>query len=299
VTDAGLAALHEIPAYKTWRGGEISLELTSPEAEPNMLTLRGSYTDRGMAALVGLDGIFGLGIEGAGVTARGLAPLTRLANLGKIAFDAHDDAMPYFAAMPKLRFLSIQDTDASDDGWVALAASRMIEAIWGRRCHGLRGRGFRALATMPALRNLAVSCLNVDDASLASFPSFPSLRELMPMDVPDAGYRHIGACKELQSLVLMYCRDTTDAATEQITGLPKLSYYFNSYTTITNRTPQLLSGIESLERITFDSCHRLTNAGVARLARLPRLRELRASGGQLTDELKTMFPEHVRVYTGD
>ena len=101
------------------------------------------------------------------------------------------------------------------------------------------------------------------------------------MDVPDAGYRHIGKCEQLESLVLMYCRDTTDAATEHITGLTKLSYYFNSYTTITDRTPELLSGMDSLERITFDACHGLTNAGVARLARLPRLRGAsreRASG---------------------
>ena len=54
----------------------------------------------------------------------------------------------------------------------------------------------------------------------------------------------------------MYCRDTTDAATEHITGLTKLSYYFNSYTTITDRTPELLSGMDSLERITFDCVSR-------------------------------------------
>jgi hypothetical protein len=141
-----------------------------------------------------------------------------------------------------------------------------------------------------------VSCLNVDDAGIAALPSFPALRELMPMDVPDAGYRHIGRCRELESLVLMYCRDTTDAATEHITGLSKLKHYFNSYTTITDRTPELLSGMDSLERITFDACHGLTNAGVARLARLPRLRELRASGKGLTAEVTRRFPPGVRVH---
>ena len=102
-----------------------------------------------------------------------------------------------------------------------------------------------ALAAMPALRGLSVSCLNVDDEGIAALPAFPALRELMPMDVPDAGYRHIGKCDRLESLILMYCRDTTDAATEHITGLPNLSYYFNSYTTITDRTPELLSTMDS------------------------------------------------------
>jgi len=118
------------------------------------------------------------------------------------------------------------------------------------------------------------------------------------MDVPDAGYRHIEKCASLESLVLMYCRNTTDAATEHITGLTKLSYYFNSYTTITDRTPELLSGMDSLERITFDACHGLTNAGVARLARLPRLRELRVSGRRITSEVVTMFPPTVSVHPG-
>jgi len=151
---------------------------------------------------------------------------------------------------------------------------------------------------MPSLRGLSVSCLNVEDAGIATLPNFPALRELMPMDVPDAGYRHIGKCASLESLVLMYCRNTTDAATEHITGLTKLSYYFNSYTTITDRTPELLSGMDSLERITFDACHGLTNAGVARLARLPRLRELRVSGRRITSEVVAMFPPTVSVHPG-
>ena len=115
------------------------------------------------------------------------------------------------------------------------------------------------------------------------------------MDVPDAGYRHIGQCEQLESLILMYCRDSTDAATEHITDLRQLSYYFNSYTTITDRTPELLSGMDSIERITFDTCHGLTNAGVARLARLPRLRELRVSGKGFTSEVVDAFPRRIRV----
>ena len=130
---------------------------------------------------------------------------------------------------------------------------------------------------MPALRGLSVSCLNVEDDGVAALPTFSGAAGA---DADGRSRRGLPAhrqVRELESLVLMYCRDTTDAATEHITGLPKLSYYFNSYTTITDRTPELLSAMDSLERITFDACHGLTNAGVARLARLPRLRELRAA----------------------
>ena len=97
--------------------------------------------------------------------------------------------------MPRLRFLGCQDTIAGDDGFESLGRSRSIEYIWGRRCHNLRSRGFRALARMPTLRGLSVSCLNVADEAVAALPEFPALRELMPMDIPDAGYRHIGKCE--------------------------------------------------------------------------------------------------------
>jgi len=96
----------------------------------------------------------------------------------------------------------------------------------------------------------------------------------------------------------MYCRDTTDAATQHLTELSSLSYYFNSYTTITDRTPELLSTMNSLERITFDACHGLTNRGVAKLARLPNLRELRVAGRGVTTDVSTAFPASVLVRVG-
>lgn len=61
----------------------------------------------------------------------------------------------------------------------------------------------------------------------------------------------------------------------------------------------VISTMDSLERITFDTCHGLTNAGVARLARLPKLRELRVSGRGVTPDLRAAFPSRVEVFCGD
>ena len=297
VTDAGLAALHDLPVFREWQGGEPWMELLSDDARPNRLVLRGSFTDRGMEQLRGLDGLFALRLDarGGAVTGAGLAPLVSLANLGYLAFDAKDDAMPHIAAMPKLRFISCQDSPASDEGFLALSRSKTIEMIWAGDSHGLQRRGFLALSRMPALRALSVSCLNVDDVGLSALPEFPSLRELMPMGIPDDGFRHIARCERLEALTLMYCRDTTDAATEHIAALPELRRYFNSYTAITDRTPELLSRMDSLERITFDRCPNLTNVGVAALARLPRLRDLSVSGPGVTGAIVAAFPSRVRV----
>jgi hypothetical protein len=118
----------------------------------------------------------------------------------------------------------------------------------------------------------------------------------MPMDIPDEGYRHIARCQGLESLILMYCRETGDAATEHLARLPRLRNYFASYTKITDRTPEILAQMDSLESITFSACAGVTNAGLARLARLPRLRELRVSGPQITDAIAKEFPPGVRVH---
>ena len=298
VTDAGLALLHEFPVYKTWQGGEESEEMLDNAAESSFLMVRGPVTNDGIAKLAGLDGLFGLSLESTtqSVGGEGLAHLALLARLGSLSFDATDETMSYIAALPRLRFLMCQDTSAGDDGFVALSRSRSIEKIWGRRCYNLRSRGFAALSKMPSLRVLSVSCRNVDDSGLSTLPEFPALKELMPMDVPDDGYRHVARCEKLEALILMYCRDTTDVATSHITRLPLLKKYFASYTRITDHTPELLSTMRSLERVELSSCAGLTNAGIVKLARLPKLRELNVSGiPRVTADVAAAFSRNVSV----
>lgn len=136
----------------------------------------------------------------------------------------------------------------------------------------------------------------MEDGDISTLPYFPALRELMPMDVPDGGYRHIGRCDNLDALILMYCRDTTDAATEHIVGLPALRKYFASFTQITDRTPELLSHIPSPEEIEFSGCANLTNQGIAALAGLRNLREVAANGmPNVTADVAWVFPEEVWV----
>ena len=189
-----------------------------------------------------------------------------------------------------------QGAVASDDGFAALSRSQTIEYIWGCECPNLGGRGFTALAAMPALRGLAVSCKNVDDTSLSALPSFPALRALMPMDVPDEGFRHVGRCERLEELWLMYCRDTGDAATERIAGLSGLKTYYAGKTRITDRSMEILGRMPSLEKIEFWECAGISNAGVALLAGLPRLRAITVGGSpNVTRKGMAVFPSAVRV----
>jgi hypothetical protein len=300
VTDAGIAFLHDLPVFKTWQGGEIKYDLMAFEAEPNHVMLDGPFTDAGLAKLAGLDGLFGLGFfwHAHAFTGAGLGGLTALPNLGFLACQdakCDDAAMRHIAAIPKLRMLMGQGAVATDDGFVALSRSRTIEYIWGRDCPNLTGRGFAALAAMPALRGLGVSCKRVDDESLASLSQFPALKQLMPMDVNDAGFRHVGACTGLEDLWCMYCRDTGDEATRHLDRLALKTYYAGK-TRITDVSCELLARMSSLESVELWETAGVTDAGIAALAKLPRLSKISVAGApRVSRQGMTAFPPRVRV----
>lgn len=302
VSDAGLSLLHDFPVFKTWQGGNPDFSLMGFEAEPTYLLLRGGITDNGMRALAGLDGLFALNLDDSSlsITASGLRPLAQLPHLGWLGFDATDETMSAIAALPRLRMLMCQDTRASDAGFIALSRSRMLEYIWGRRCYNLTGSGFAAMARMPALRGLSVSCRNVDDASLSTLPGFPSLVEFMPMDVSDEGFVHVGRCERLQALWCMYCHETGDAATAHLAGLQHLKSYYAGQTRITDRSLEILGRMQTLERLTFRACANISNSGVAALAALPNLRELSIQGmPAVTRTVLASFPAHLSVDIGN
>ncbi len=301
VSDDGLALLQQFPAFKTQPDEEPEFGLMSFSAEPTNLLIDGPFTREGLNKLRGLDGLVGLSFFWHTSNLRGddlqcLEDLSNLAYLGCQGELCNDDAMQHIAALPKLRMLMGQGTVATDEGFKSLSRSQTIEYIWGRECPNLSSPGFIALSRMPKLKGLAVSCKFVDDAALASLPDFPSLKELMPMDVSDDGFRHIGRSKKLESLILMYCRDTTDVATSHLVGMPNLRKYHAGYTLITDTSLELLSRIKSLEEISFEGCKFITDAGIPHLATLPHLRDISIGGcPNVTPSAITGFASSVRV----
>jgi hypothetical protein len=301
VTDAGLALFHQFPMFKTWHGGELQYNLMTFDPGPTFLMIDGPFTNSGLSGLAGLDGLFGLTFfwHCPAFTSAGLEPLKHLANLGFLGCqDQHCDneAMRHIAEIPRLRMLMGQGAVADDDGFEALGRSSSIEYIWGRDCPNFAGRGFASLARLPSLRGFAISCKNVGDDSLSLLPKFPALRQFMPMDVSDAGFKHVGRCKDLEALWCMYCRDTGDAATGHIGKLKKLKHYYAGQTKITDRSLEILGRMASLERLEFWNCDGLTDAGIAQLVTLPNLKEVSLDGLRgVTKNVLSLFPSRVRV----
>jgi hypothetical protein len=288
VTDAGLQLLKHFPHLETLSGDGATLLIDGP------------FTNAGLAGLAGLDGVVDLDLfwHVTGITSAGFASLAAMSNLSSLGADGQlsdNEAMRHIAAIPRLRKLRAQGSVADDDGFEALSRSRTLERFWGRECPNLGSRGFIALSKMPALVALGVSCKHVDDDALATLPHFPSLQELTPIDVRDAGFVHVGRCTQLVRLTCMYCRETTDAATGHITRLP-LTYYYAGLTKITDRSLELLGRISSLEQVEFYECNGITDAGLPFLATLPRLREVALEGSPgITLAGTRVFQAHVHV----
>jgi hypothetical protein len=305
VTDAGLEVFHEFPVFRTWQNVEPEFSLMSFQAAPIHLMIDGPFTDAGLASLAGLEGLPGLSFfwHCPHFTAAGLGHLQGLPNLVFLGCQDHhcdDEAMRQIATIPRLRMLMGQGATASDVGFAALSRSQTLEYFWGRDAPNLGGAGFEALSRMPALRGLAVSLKNVGDAALSLLPRFPALRQLMPMDVGDEGFRHIGLCRGLEKLWCMYCRETGDRATEHLAALAGLRFYYAGMTKITDRSLEVLAGMESLEEIELWQCAGVTTEGVGRLAVLPRLRRVSLDGlANVGREVVLRFPGQVRVgYSG-
>ena len=302
LTDAGIPELHHIPAFKKWLGGEIQVGLMGADKLPNRLTIDGRFTDAGLAALNGLEGVAGLSFfrHSKTFTQGGLEPLRRLPRLEVFGIDGDQcgaEALRQIAAIPRLRQLQAQGATAGDAGWRALSRSQTLEYIWGRECPNFGNRGFTALADMPSLRGMAISCKLLEDSVLATLPRFRELRQFVSIDVTDAGFRHVGRCENLESLYCMYCRDTGDVSTGHISGLRKLRTYYAGMTQITDRSLEILGSMEAFENLEFWQCRAITDAGVANLAALPRLQRIEVhSSPNVSRKIRQLFRESVRVH---
>jgi hypothetical protein len=298
VTDEGLRLLKDIPQFKERQPAADDLSRCDNRA--GRLLIDGPFSDKALAYLIPLEGIVDLDLfwHVSKMTPEGFARLVDMPHLEVLGADgklSDNASMKYFAAMPRLKRLRAQENAATDEGYVALSKSKTLEGFWGRHSEGFGSKGFAVFSMLPSLRSLGVSLKRVDDRALAKLPEFPSLRELTPVNLQDAGFRHVGRCQCLERLTCMYCRETTDAATVHIRPLQLKSYYAG-LTLITDRSLELLGHMSSLEEIEFYECRGITDAGIPALTRLPILRKVDFSGSPgVTLAGTKVFPPGVRV----
>ncbi|MFO0913247.1 MAG: hypothetical protein U0795_09830 [Pirellulales bacterium] len=301
LTDAGIGGLHRLPRLQTADDSELNVGLMSFQADRHHVMLDGPFTDVGLTQLAGLQGLRGLSFfwHCPSFTGAGLAPLAEVPHLEFVGCQderCDDAAMEQIGRIPKLRMLMGQGAVAGDAGFEALSRSATLEYFWGRECPNFSSRALAAMSKMPNLRGLAVSLRQVDEAALALLPKFPALRQLMPMDLTDDGFRHLAGCHQLEQIWCMYCRESGDVATESVAKLAKLKHYYAGASQITDRSLDLLASMNLLESIELWNCSLITDAGVARLAHAPALHRLTIeSCPHVTRLAVAQFPARIAV----
>ncbi|MBI2825595.1 MAG: hypothetical protein HYX69_13005 [Planctomycetia bacterium] len=229
-----------------------------------------------------------------------------------------DDGLKQFAALSKLKFLSLASLPITDDGISALAGLPQLETLLIQDCPDVRGPGFAALAPIKSLRQ--VSLLNVtlapdglkaiaqlsqlkaftlypadfaaeDAEAIASMSGLQSLslsrnwsgRDIPKDTAPGDTLLHIAArLPQLQMLAINGIATSDDglAAIPPERDLRGLTLY---PTRVSDRTLQLAGRFPKLQHLALAGEGTITDDGLKSLAHLTRLKRLRLPGRGVTD----------------
>jgi outer membrane protein assembly factor BamB len=129
------------------------------------------------------------------------------------------------------------------------------------------GAGLKQLATVKRLTGLDVSfCRQINDDSFALLQSAERLSFLIAAgtSITEAGLKHVAGIRNLRALDLEFCEGVTDAACEAIGSMSELRAL-------------------TLAKTGFEPV-RVTDAGLAKLARLTKLEILNLTGNAVTDD---------------
>ncbi len=216
-----------------------------------------NVTDNDLKRLAKLTQLKRLSLVRTAVTNDGLAHLAHLPRLGTLILNSSyrvtDEGLDTLAQLESLEELSLLDTTVTLPTLIALSAQH--DTLQIHSPHGVLGN-----------RKLALSGTEITDAGLLRLHNAQGLQGLeLPSRITDRGFRHLHQLADLKFLV---------AAGTAITD---------------HGLKELLNHTEALEEIDLSRCNQLTDDGLAELATLSNLTQLKldqtAAGPQLLHDL--------------
>jgi uncharacterized protein (TIGR02996 family) len=298
LTDASFARLDQWPALDTL--GLLATGLTN-RALARVAALGGlrslmvvdglsseALTDEGFAHIAGMTNLAELTFGAEGVTGRGLAVLADLPRLRKLMVGGcalTEDAIPPLVRCRGLEELGLNDWRIGGSGDRLLTALPQLTSL--RALHAIRhdvtADGFLALGQLTELEELAVGGSAFGDRELAHLLGLRGLRRLQlhANGFTRAGLAGLGTLPGLRALDLLNCnlRDESVGALGELRQLRWLELGGNA----TDASLGHIADLPLLEVLRFNSPF-VTDAGLAQLKRLPRLRCLLAEGCGVTKE---------------
>jgi len=262
-----------------------------------------------------------------GLSANDIAMLKPFVSLETLVLSGKElppGAIEHIAQLEKLKELSLDQTQISDEDLAGLAGSQGIEELrlYSERITddglkyleafqklssitlstpGVTGTGLAHLVGLPALRILDLSSTVIDGSQLVHLAKVAQLEELTPPQLlNDEGLGHVCRLPKLMHLDLSYEYKLTNEGAAALAGLDNLSVLLLNETDLTDAAMQHVGQIKTLTHLEVPKT--IGDEGVAALAGLTELRELNLGYTTLTDKsmphLLTM-PKLETVYLTD
>ena len=281
------------------------------------LRLSGRVDDAGAEKLAGdlesAGGIHQLDLSYSPITDRGLMALLVLE--GVVAMDLSRTSITLTALPPCVEQSSLKElnlwgaANLKDDSLRALAQIEGLVRVELGRCPKITDAGLVSLATLRGLMYLGLSGTRVSDRGLASLAELTSLRhlDLSGTEITGAGLRHLAGNSVLETLDLSGCvglRSEALAVLRQFGGLAELR--LGRCGMVANQALAHLRPLVGLAGLSLEGLEvsdagmlylmdltalsrldvawtQIGDAGVARIGNLRNLRELSLAGTRMTD----------------
>ena len=149
----------------------------------------------------------------------------------------------------------------SDANLEALAGVKTLERLTADK-RGVTDKGLESIARLPALKVLDLTLSGITNDGLAHLKSAPKLEDinLKRCDVTADGYKHLAEIKTLKRIRA-------------------------AQTNFDDKCLEAIAGMSQLEQLDLQDCNRVTESGLAALAKFPKLRNLRLWGPTITDNV--------------
>ena len=239
-------------------------------------------TDAGLAQVGRLTQLNSLGIttftHGEKITDAGAAELGNLSRLRMLAFsNAPNVTGAGYAFLKQLSNLNFfESSDIGDDEIDILLPLHSLTHINMQSNKKITAAGLAKLASLPKLAalNVRVSPQLTDD-DLAMLETFPALIDLRLLGVTDQGLAHVGRLPKLRQVLLIRF-NITDEGIASLANLPILDILmFQQGVGLTDANLSNLAKLTKLRRLDFFFCDDVTEEGIAELRKVMPQCEIR------------------------
>ncbi len=240
-------------------------------------------TDAGLPELAALKNLEELELATDRLTGAGLRGLARLRSLQYLFLHGQDsaEAVAQLQAPPSLRILCVNVKPFGDPGMEAISRLTQLENFSAHWAEDITDRGLAYLSRLPKLRKLDVGSARMTDDGARVLGQIRTLDYLaLPaIGLTDTGLAHVANLENLKYLWVAAFTGSklTDQTLARLAKLPRLEE-LTIGGAFTDEGMSSLGGVQSLKALTL-SCGplmdpRVTNAGIAHLARLTKIQQM-------------------------